>query len=141
MKTFQEKISKKLAVSPHKAWEIISAVDGVDKWFASMIKTCHVENDKRVCQTHDGETLEEQVLEINNTTRTFRFAIPKQSMLPIENIQETMKVVESEDGKAIIDWSATFDATATNAPIAQEAFRNLWHMGLTEMENFINQSN
>ncbi len=141
MKTYHEKISKQLNVSPQRAWELISAVEGVDKWFASLIKTCEVTDGKRVCHTHDGQSLEEQVLEVNDETKTFRFAIQKQTMLPIENIIETMTVTSDENGQAIVDWSASFEAAEENALIGQEAFRNLWNMGLAEMEKFINQKN
>jgi len=136
MKQAEEKITHLLNVTPDQAWEVISAVSGVDKWFGSMIKSCRVENDKRFCVTADGKPLNEQILEINHETKTFRFAIPTQELLPVENIIETMKV-KDENGKALVEWSGTFDATDENAPIAQEAFRNLWKMGLQEMETFI----
>lgn len=52
-----------------------------------------------------------------------------------------MTVRDNGSGKSIIDWSASFDATDDNAVIAKEAFRNLWNMGLEEMEQFINNKN
>lgn len=141
MKQVKEKISQQIDATPEQAWEIIGSVDGVDKWFASLIKTCTYEDGKRSCETVDGLQLEEQVLEINHETKTFRFAIPQQEILPVENIIETMIVSEGTDGKAMIEWSATFEATEENAVIGQEAFRNLWTMGLNEMEAFIHSKN
>lgn len=140
MKTIEEKISKQLAVTPDKAWEVIGAVGGVDKWFGSLIKTCRVENGKRFCQTADGIDLVEDILEINHETKTFRFAIPRQTMLPVEDIVETMNVRNDGNGKTIIDWYASFKATPENGEIAKEAFRNLWNMGLQEMETYIKQN-
>lgn len=141
MKSNQEKISKELNVTPDKAWEVIGAISGVDKWFGSLIKTCSVVDGKRFCETNDGISFEEHILEVDHDTRTFRFGIPKQEMLPVENIVETMMVRDNGTGKSIIDWSASFDATDENAVVAKEAFRNLWNMGLEEMEQFINNKN
>ena len=126
-------------VSPAQAWEVIGSVSGVDKWFGSMIKSCRVDGKKRICETADGMTLNEDILEINHDQRSFRFAIPEQEMLPVSNIVETMQVRTGEGGKALVEWSATFDATAENAAIAKEAFQNLWTMGLKEMEAYINK--
>ncbi len=140
MLTFEEKISKELNVSPEKAWKVIGAIEGVDKWFSSTISSCRVENGKRYCQTTYGIPLEEDIIELNHDTRTFQFGILKQSMLPASDIVETMTVRDNGKGKAIVDWSASFQATPENAPMVQEALRNLWNMGLEEMEKFINQN-
>ncbi|WP_430966684.1 SRPBCC family protein [Spongiimicrobium sp. 2-473A-2-J] len=140
MKTIEEKISKNLDVTPDKAWEVIGAIGGVDRWFSSLIKTCSVANGKRFCQTIDGTDLVEDILEVNHETKTFRFAIPQQTMLPVEDIVETMTVRNDGNGKSIVDWSASFKATPENGEIAKEAFKNLWNTGLQEMETYINQN-
>lgn len=141
MKRTEEKINHLINVSPEHAWNVIGSVGGVDKWFNSMIKSCRVEGDKRFCETADGIKLEEQILEVNHETKTFRFGIPQQDLLPVENIIETMQVKENGQGKTLVEWSATFDATEENALIAGEAFRNLWKAGLTEMEAYILNKN
>ncbi len=138
MKTIEEKITQTLNASPDEVWQVIGAVDGVDKWFASLIKTCVLKDGKRFCETNEGVHFEEEILELNHETRTFRFAIPQQDMLPVTNIVETMKVLEGEQGTTIVEWSASFEATAENAEPGKESFRNLWRMGLKEMEQFIN---
>lgn len=138
MKTYQEKISKELNVTPEKAWEVIGAVGGVDKWFNSLIKNCRVDGNKRYCETGEGHKFTEDILEVNHEARIFKYAIPKQDMLPVENIMGTMTVDSNNDGLAIVGWSATFESTPENAKMAQEAFVNLWDMGLKEMETYIN---
>lgn len=130
-------ISHQINVTPEQAWKIIGAVGGVDKWFNSMIKSCRIEDGKRFCETADGIKLEEHILEVNHETRTFRFGIPKQDLLPVENIVEVMQVKEGEAGKTRVNWSATFEATEDNARVASDAFKNLWIAGLNEMEAYI----
>lgn len=138
MRQFKERISHQIDATPTQAWELIGAVEGVEQWFASLIKTCTFDNGKRYCETVDGVQFEEHVLVLDHDTKTFQFSIPEQELLPVANIIETMIVSNGTSGKAVIEWSATFDATEENGPIGQEAFRNLWTMGLNEMENFIN---
>lgn len=126
-----------MKVNPLQAWEVIAAVGGVDKWFGSMIKSCRIEGQKRICETADGMLLKEDILEIDHENKVFRFAIPSQEMLPVENIVESMQVSKNSQGYTAITWSASFDATEANAGIAKEAFQNLWIMGLNEMEAYI----
>lgn len=140
MQTHQASISKELKVTPAQAWEVIGAVGGVDRWFSSVITSCRVEDGKRFCQTADGIQLEEQILEVDHDNRTFRFGIPRQELLPVDDLVETMSVRSSDSGNAIVDWSASFSATSENASAATEALQNLWHMGLSEMEQFIHQN-
>ncbi len=139
MKTYHEKISKELNVTPEKAWEVIGAVSGVDKWFNSLIKSCRVDGDKRYCETGEGHQFTEDILEVNHEARIFKYAIPKQDMLPVENIIGTMSVDSNTAGLAIVNWSATFESASENAEMAQEAFINLWSMGLNDMEEYINK--
>ena len=124
-------------VTPEQAWEVIGSVGGVDKWFGSMITSCKIEGKKRICETTDGMMLKEDILEVDHAQKTFRFAIPEQDMLPVTNIVETMQVKSGENGKALVEWSATFEATEENGAVAKEAFQNLWTMGLNEMEAYI----
>lgn len=139
MQTFQEKISKELNVSADQVWKIIGSVDDVDKWFSSLISSCRVEDGKRYCMTADGIPLEEDIIDVNHKTKTFKYGIPTQTMLPANDIIAAMKVKDNGQKGAIVDWSAEFKATSENAPIVKEAFRKLWNMGLEEMENYINQ--
>ena len=60
-------------------------------------------------------------------------------MLPATEIIEKMTVSDDGKGKAIVEWSGEFKARNEDAPTVQEAFRNLWNMGLEEMEKFINE--
>ena len=70
----------------------------VDKCFAPLIQSCSVEGDKRYC-TIEGGLLGENVLEVNHKDRIFRYNIPNQPILPVENIYGTMKVLSSDGQK------------------------------------------
>lgn len=138
MQKSEAKISMALNVSIEEAWKVISSVDGVDKWFPSVIKSCRYENGKRYCETNDGIPLIENILEINHENRVFKFSIPEQTMSPVSEIEETMQVKKNEKGETIIDWSGTWLVEKENEQPMIETFSNLWTMGLKEMETFIN---
>ena len=138
MQKSSAKISLVLNVSASEVWNVISSVDGVDKWFPSVIKSCRYENGKRYCETNEGIPLVENILEINHDKKVFKFLIQEQAMLPVSNIEETMEVRQSEKGEAIVDWSGTWLVDRENEQSMIETFSNLWTMGLKEMETFIN---
>lgn len=141
MKKSEEKITVALNASTNNVWKVIGAVSGVDKWFPSIIQSCKVEDGQRFCKTSDGKDLIENILEVNHETKTFRFAIPTQDMLPVSNIVEKMKVSDGENGKALVEWSGTWDVLPENENMAKEAFRNLWQLGLKELESYVQSKN
>ena len=137
MKSLSQKISLPVQACPDAVWGVIGAVGGVDKWFSSMIESCKVEGDKRFCVTTDGIPLNEHVIHVDHEQREFKFAIPEQTFLPVTNIVEVMNVSEGSNGNSIVEWSATFDATAENGVIAQGAFEQVWTQGIKELEEYI----
>ncbi|WNJ20343.1 SRPBCC family protein [Pontibacter sp. G13] len=137
MKQYSAEIRQTLDVSPEAAWSVIGAVGGVDKWFNGLIKSCRVENGQRFCETADGLPLEEDILEVNHEEKVFRYGIPTQEMLPIQNILASMKIEEGAAGKSDITWSGTFDAEPADAEQAKEAIQGLWVMGLNSLEAYI----
>lgn len=138
MEKFSEKVTKQISVNSNDAWEVISMVKGVDQWFSTIIKTCKVDGDKRYCETQDGSELKEDILLVDHDNMIFVYGIPKQEMLPVEDIIGTMKVYKIDNETTEIEWSGTFLATEKNASIAKEAFRGLWSMGIDGIESYIN---
>lgn len=137
MKKSNEKVTVEVNASAEKVWKIIGAVDGVDKWFAPVIKTCKVDGDKRYCTT-DAGPLNEDILEVNHQSKIFRYGIPEQNMIPVKNILGTMKVNDLGNGKSSVEWSATFDVEEDKEAEAKEMFRGAWTMGINGIEKLIN---
>ena len=136
MKMSKKTVSKTISVSPEAAWQIIGAVSGVDKWFAPLIQTCKLEGNKRFCTT-EGGLLEEDILEVNHEDRIFRYSIPKQPIIPVENIFGTMKVLEAENNQTTIEWTAEFKVQAEKEAEAQQMFEDAYGMGIQGIENYI----
>lgn len=133
-------ISKTISTTPEAAWKVIGAVGGVDKWFAPLIQSCRVEGNKRFCNTEAG-VLNEDILEVDHNNRIFRYAIPEQKLIPVENILGKIRVLEAEDNKAAIEWSAAFDVLPERETEAKGMFIGAWTMGIEGLEKYINSSN
>lgn len=134
-KSFQS-ISKIVKVTPAEAWEVIGAVDGVDKWFAPVITACRVEGDKRFCSTEAGNFTED-IIEVNHEGRYLKYGIPQQPLMPVSNILGKMTVRKGAEGNAIIDWEWAFDVEENKESEAKSMLAEAGQLGISGIENFI----
>ena len=135
MKNSNFKIAQTINVSPEEAWKVIGAVKGVDQWLAP-ITACRVEGDKRYCTTEAGE-FSEDILKVDHENRVFQYAIPSQNMIPVQNILGEMKVSQTQDGKATVNWSWSFEVLDENEAQAKEALGMVGGMGIKGIESLI----
>lgn len=122
-----------LATTPEAVWEIFGAVDGVEQWMAPMITSCRIEGYKRICETEGGE-FEEDIISVDHENRVFRYGIPKQHMMPVENILASMKVFKGADNQAIVGWSWSFDVLEEKEAEAKEMLAHTGQVGLKGIE-------
>lgn len=141
MKKSEQRVSLKINVSSEKVWEVIGAVKGVDKWLAP-IEACRLDGDKRYC-TAVGKEFAEDILKVDHDNRELHYAIPKQHLIPVQNIFGVMKVRDSENNKSVVDWQWTFDVEEDQETSAKEIFTGLGEMGIKGLEDYIapNRSN
>ena len=135
MKSSNHKIEVTINTSAAAAWKIIGAVNGVDQWMAP-ITACRVEGDKRYCSTEQGE-FSEDILKVDHENRIFKYAIPEQNMIPVENIVGEMTVLESADQKAIINWSWNYNVEEAKDEDAKSALTMVGNMGIKGIEELI----
>lgn len=135
MKQSHHHLSLNIQVRPEAAWQVIGGADGVDKWFAP-VTSCRVVGNKRFCETADG-AFSEDILEINNESMTFKYAIPSQNLLPISNILGTMQVSNAEDGNTSVSWSWHFEVEEAAEQQAIEALDMMGNMGIKGIESMI----
>lgn len=97
-----------ISASIDKVWAKIAQGDGVESWLP-IIKSSKLEDgNKRVCEMHEGGSLEETVLK-SDGTKTFMYSIDKQEAFPAANIIGTMRVEELADGKTKLYWDVEMD--------------------------------
>lgn len=124
-------------IPAQKVWGIIGAVDGVDKWFAPVIKTCSVSGDKRTCGIEGNVTFDEKILLVDHKNMVFQYAIPTQPMIPMSNLTATMSVLIDSKGNGIIVWSGTYDVSTQKETEVKEMLTGAWTMGAKGIESYI----
>lgn len=137
MKRSSFEISQTIDVNPAEAWNIVGAVSGVEQWLGP-ITSCQVEGNKRVCGTEEG-TFEEEILNVDHDNKVLDYLIPKQHMMPVENIQGKMKVTEAANSQATITWSWEYDVMEENEEAAKGALQMVGGMGISGIESLIKQ--
>ena len=136
MKNSSKRIEIPIQVSADQAWEVIGAIDGVEKWFPEVITACRVEGNKRYCTTDQG-SFEEDILKVDHENRTFKYGIKEQNLLPIRDIIATMQV---HDGpQPSISWEWNFVVEEENEATVLEAFDGLGQMGVSGIERFASE--
>jgi Polyketide cyclase / dehydrase and lipid transport len=140
MKKSKQAVTKTISVPPDAAWKVIGGVGDVDKWLAPLIQKCRVEGNKRYLTT-EGGSLEEDILEVNHSNRVLRYGIPKQPIIPVENIFGTVKVLDAGEQHSTIEWSAEFDVLPEKEAEAKAVLQQLYTMGIQGIENYINSRN
>ncbi len=121
-------------ISTNKAWNIIGAVDGVDKWFAPLITTCEVNGDTRVCGLENGVTFTESIILVDHTNMIFRYDIPSQPLIPMTNLSASMRVIAGADGKTYIEWAGNYDVKPEDKNEVNKMLLEAWETGIKGIE-------
>lgn len=137
MKRMNHQVELTIQANPGAVWQIIGSGQDVDKWLAP-ITSCRVEGNKRYCGTPEG-SFEEDIVESNNETMTFRYLIPKQHMMPVENIEGTMKVLPVDEEKTNVRWHWSFDIEESNIEAVKTGLSQIGKMGIKGIETFAQQ--
>lgn len=97
-----------LTSSPQRVWDIVAAVEGVDKW-VPVIKSCRVDGTgpgaRRHCEMVDGTKILEVVTAIDHETRTFRYRADEG--LPVRSYEGVLHVRDGRGVKPEAVWTVT----------------------------------
>lgn len=132
MKKMSHQVELVVNANPKAVWKIIGSGENVDKWLP-VITSCRVEGNKRYCGTAEG-SFDEDILESNNETMTFRYLIPQQHMMPVENIEGTMQVTPINNESANVRWHWKFDIDENNFEAVTAGLSQLGEMGIKGIE-------
>jgi hypothetical protein len=111
----QVHIVKTINASSDKTWRAISAIGGLDRWFA-VIASCRV-NGKgagatRTMQLANGDEIIDVIEEINNRQRRLRYARTKHPF-PVSMYRGEVAVRAAGDGKSEISWLVDIEVDKT----------------------------
>ncbi len=135
MKKSNYTVQKRVNISAEEAWDIIGSVSGVDKWLGP-ITACRVEGSKRFCSTEDG-AFEENILKVDHENKVFKYDIPKQHLLPVQNIIGEMSVHTNHQSETLIRWSWSFEVAENHESGAKETLEMMGNMGIDGIEQLV----
>jgi len=120
-----------------KVWENIRKATGVNEWLP-VITACHLDGDKRVCLTEQGE-MKQTILKVDDTNQVLQYSIDSQPLLPIENIVGTMKVNEHGE-QTQLQWDLEFTIKDESLfEMVKQAIEGMYAAGATGLETISNQ--
>jgi carbon monoxide dehydrogenase subunit G len=118
-------------------WANISKATGVNEWLP-VITACHLDGDKRVCLTEQGE-MNETILKVDNANRLFQYSIDSQPLLPIENVVGTMKVNENGE-QTQLQWDLEFNIKDESLfEMVKQAVEGMYAAGAAGLETISKQ--
>ena len=130
-----------------KVWAVVSGADSWAEWIpflsASECEGDHV-GAKRVCvmldpgnqMGLDGYRIQEEILENNDETRTFRYSISNPP-LPLSGFEGTVQVLPQGD-QSLVFWTATFNAAQEASEPNRQMLVQMYHGSLVGLEAHAN---
>ncbi len=109
----QLKVIKTVAVDSDKAWEAISSIGGLDRWFP-VIDSCRVEGEGvgaiRILGLSDGSVIKDCIKEVDHQDRRLRY-LRTQHPFPASHYEGTVTVNDIGNGQCKISWVLELEIT------------------------------
>ena len=129
-----------IAAPIEKIWENLKTGEEVNTWLP-IITSCRVEGNQRFCTTESGN-LDETILQSDDATKTFQYAIEKQSLFPITNIVGTMSLKSINESFTDLHWDLDFELEDESLfPQIKEGIEGLYKMGAIGLEELTESIN
>ena len=129
-------VSGTIAVPADKAWAVIAAVGGVDKW-APMITACRVEGSgagaKRFCAMAGGANLKEVITGIDHQARRVEYRITEG--LPVE-FEGTIRIAPVDGQRSRVTWYSAYDAPPEGVEDIRSMLREAYTACITGLEQY-----
>lgn len=133
MKRVSHQVEQQVQGPAERLWQLIRTGEKVDQWLPQVIKACRVEGTKRYCSTEDA-TFEEDILLSDDEHRIFRYSIPQQPLLPVEDIIGQMEVTATGKEQSVVRWSWEFDVDPQNEEMVKDQMSMLGQMGIAGLQ-------
>lgn len=131
----KQAITRKLDVSAQKAWDAISGIDGLDRWFP-IIATCRVEGEgagaRRYMNLEEGGQIIDLVEQIDHAGKRFTY-LRTDSPFPVTHYRGTVEVFDSYDAMAVVAWTIDFDSAPEDSAALADLVRSAISAGIEGM--------
>ncbi len=123
-----------LDAAPTTAWKLIGNFNGLDVWHPALAGSTGKGSGTAVGSTRalslvGGGTIDEKLTAYSAAKHSLSYAILK-SPLPVKNYASTMTVSPTADGKSLVKWTSTFDASGADDAKAKEVIGGIYDAGL-----------
>ena len=123
-----------LDAAPSTAWKLIGNFHGLDVWHPALAGSTGTGSgtaagSTRVLSLVGGGTIDEKLTAYSAAKRSLTYKITK-SPLPVKNYLSTMTVSPTADGKSLVKWTSTFDASGADDAKAKEVVGGIYDAGL-----------
>ena len=120
---------------PATVWKMVGDFNALDVWHpavASSTATGSRPGAARLLTLGNGVTISEKLLARDAARHSYRYAILK-SPLPVKNYKSTLQLTPTADGKTLMKWSSTFEASGADDAKAQEVIQGIYDAGLAKV--------
>lgn len=129
-------MSSKINVSAKQLWDMIGGFHAISDWHPA-IEKCVIEEDgnatlRRLSLVGGGEIVE-RLEQSDDDQRSYSYSIIS-SPLPVKNYRSTIRVLEGEDGKAVVEWSSNFDSGDASETEAAKIVEGIYSAGLDNLK-------
>jgi hypothetical protein len=129
-------VSRVLEAIPERVWDVISAGDRVERWFEWVAGTDlrdGAEGGLRVIRMNDGTAFDEYVTVNDAASRTYQYYAPEPP-LPIRHVIGTKRLRSDVLGRAILEWSVSFDVMDGASDDIVQQMRELYLEALKKID-------
>ena len=139
-------VSKEITVkaSPETTWKLIGDFNHLDVWHPVVVGSQLTQGNSqsagavRLLTLGNGATITEKLISTNNAKRSYSYAITE-SPLPIADYESTITVQAAGDGKSIVIWRSTFDASGASDEEAVNTIAGIYDAGLNNLDKYFNK--
>ncbi len=122
--------------APATAWKLIGNFNGLDLWHPAVAASTQkgsgtAPGTTRQLSLAGGGTVDEKLVAYSAAKRSLSYTITK-SPLPVKNYVSTMSVTPTADGKSLVKWTSTFDASGADDAKAKEVIGGIYDAGLAK---------
>ncbi len=120
-------------VDPEQLWNLIGQFNALPEWHPA-VQSCELEEGGRLRRLHllGGGEIIERLEQIEQGDRMYRYSIVS-GPLPVANYTATLRVREDSEGKAIVEWSSTFDPAGASENDAVKSVQDMYAAGFDNL--------